>query len=212
MLLWLPCCRLTCCSGTQGSCFHLKLPTDHPRNPPCGPPSQLVSFAPCGANIQRIAVEHRCTEFAVLLAVYGVLLGRQCHQKELVIGIPVSQRRETSKCDELGALGLLFRSWSPIVGCQPFYMPMYFFYVNSPEMSGKGLEDGGSTFNKHFALFKFVRQSSGCDEVIGCFVNTVPVRVTLMDSAGDRSFQSILGSAGRGKWEVKKQTGPSCCG
>lgn len=111
-----------------------------------------------------------------------------------------------------GALGLLFRSWSPIVGCQAFYMPMYFFYVNSPQMSGKGLEDGGSTFNKHFALFKFVRQSSGCDEVIGCFVNTVPVRVTLMDSAGDRSFQSILGSAGRGKWEVKKQTGPSCCG
>ena len=67
---------------------------DHPRNPPCGPPSQLVSFTPCGGNIQRIAVEHRCTEFAVLLAAYGVLLGRQCHQQELVIGIPVSQRQD----------------------------------------------------------------------------------------------------------------------
>ena len=78
---------------------------DHPRNPPCGPPSQLVSFAPCGGNIQRIAVEHRCTEFAVLLAAYGVLLGRQCHQQELVIGIPVSQRQDPAPKKCLSLLG-----------------------------------------------------------------------------------------------------------
>ena len=42
-------------------------------------------------NVQRIA--HGSTEFAVLLAAYAVLLARQCQQKELVIGIPVSQRQ-----------------------------------------------------------------------------------------------------------------------
>ena len=37
------------------------------------------------------------------------------------------------------------------------------------------------------------RQSSGFREVVGCFVNTVPVRVTLSDGSGSRPFQAILG-------------------
>ena len=66
------------------------LPADYPRKPPSGPPSHVVAVAD-RLNVQRIA--HGSTEFAVLLAAYAVLLARQCQQKELVIGIPVSQRQ-----------------------------------------------------------------------------------------------------------------------
>lgn len=37
------------------------------------------------------------------------------------------------------------------------------------------------------------RQSSACDELVGCFVNTALVRVTLSDPSTGCSFQSILG-------------------
>ncbi|CAK8996465.1 Bacitracin synthase 1 (BA1) [Includes: ATP-dependent cysteine adenylase (CysA) (Cysteine activase) [Durusdinium trenchii] len=81
----------------KGCTFQLQLPRAAPGR---GAPQRWTSFAPA-EPVRRLAQQEGVTEFTVLLAAYGALLGRCCQQKDLVIGIPVSRRHSYDGTEQM---------------------------------------------------------------------------------------------------------------
>ncbi|MCH9649660.1 MAG: amino acid adenylation domain-containing protein [Deltaproteobacteria bacterium] len=84
----------------------LELPTDRPRSKRPNPRGQEVDLAltpEVGAGLQQLAREGGVTLFMVLLASYQHLLWRFSGQRDVVIGFPVSHRRQPQLKPLLGA-------------------------------------------------------------------------------------------------------------
>ena len=78
----------------------LELPTDRPRRPAQGHAGSSVNVhlePTLTAALRQLARRHGMTPFMVLLAGWGIVLGRMSRQADVVIGTPVAnrQRRET---------------------------------------------------------------------------------------------------------------------
>jgi non-ribosomal peptide synthetase component F len=79
----------------DGAPVALELPTDHPRPPVEGHRGARVGFELGKTQVEalrKLGEKYEATLFMVLLASYGVLLGRHANQRDVVVGTPVANR------------------------------------------------------------------------------------------------------------------------
>lgn len=75
---------------------YLEIPTEHPRPGAHGPAGTLRSRMPdeLSSRVRKTAREMGATPFMLLLAAYGVLMGRYARSDQLLVGVPVALRTE----------------------------------------------------------------------------------------------------------------------
>ncbi|MBV9389924.1 MAG: amino acid adenylation domain-containing protein, partial [Chroococcidiopsidaceae cyanobacterium CP_BM_ER_R8_30] len=101
----------------------LELPTDHPRPPVktySGARTSLQVEANLYAEIKRLSKQKGCTLFMTLLAVYIALLHCWTNQNDVVVGIPVAQRKMEGSEKMVGYCAELLPIRSRLVGSPTF--------------------------------------------------------------------------------------------
>jgi amino acid adenylation domain-containing protein len=91
-------------SHIAGAPDSLELPTDHPRTRPHGAAATLTRQMPdeLAARLRVVGRELGATPFMVLLASFGVLMGRYTRSDQMLVGIPVASRSRPELTDLIG--------------------------------------------------------------------------------------------------------------
>jgi amino acid adenylation domain-containing protein len=91
----------------EGAPLALELPTDRPRPETRryrGGGLRVELNKPLSEDLHRLALSHGATLFMVLLASYGVLLGRYANQEDIVVGTPIANRTRVELEPLIGCL------------------------------------------------------------------------------------------------------------
>jgi amino acid adenylation domain-containing protein len=91
-------------SHIAGAPDSLELPADHPRTRPHGAAATLARQIPAelAARLRVVGRELGATPFMVLLASFGLLMGRYTRSDQMLVGIPVASRSRPELTDLIG--------------------------------------------------------------------------------------------------------------
>ena len=92
-------------SALLGAPFELPFPLDHPRSPARGSRGGACNFTLPGATaepLRSLALAEGATPFMVLLAAWGLFLGRMAGVSDLVLGTPIANRNRTETAGLIG--------------------------------------------------------------------------------------------------------------